>query len=62
VINGNEAWVGDGNTTVKVVDVDAKAIKDTIDISSPPLSPPRRLPSEPRGQMKRLTTPTITSS
>jgi hypothetical protein len=38
VINGNEAWVGDGNTTVKVVDVDAKAIKDTIDISAPPFA------------------------
>ena len=38
VINGNEAWVGDGNTTIKVVDVDAKAIKDTIDISAPPFT------------------------
>src|ERR1700693_4746258 len=34
VINGNEAWVGDGDTTIKVVDVDAKLIRDTIDISS----------------------------
>jgi hypothetical protein len=35
VINGNEAWVGDGDTTIKVVDIDAKAIKDTVDISKP---------------------------
>jgi hypothetical protein len=55
VINGNEAWVGDGNTTIKVVDVDAKAIRDTIDISAP------HLPREPRGPMKRLMTPTTTS-
>jgi hypothetical protein len=38
VINGNEAWVGDGNTTIKVVDVDKAAIVDTIDISSPPFT------------------------
>jgi hypothetical protein len=38
VINGNEAWVGDGDTTIKVVDVDAKAFKDTIDISHPPFT------------------------
>src|ERR1700693_5096449 len=25
--NTNEAWVGDGDTTIKVVDIDAKAIK-----------------------------------
>jgi hypothetical protein len=31
----NEMWVGDGNTTVKVVNIDTKAITDTINISSP---------------------------
>src|SRR5712691_2377568 len=36
--NTNEAWVGDGDTKVKVVDIDAKAIKDTIDISAPPFT------------------------
>ena len=36
--NTNEAWVGDGDTTIKVVDIDAKAIKDTIDISKPPFT------------------------
>jgi len=36
--NTNEAWVGDGDTKVKVVDIDAKAIKDTIDISHPPFT------------------------
>jgi hypothetical protein len=38
VINGNEAWVGDGNTTIKVVDLTTAAIKDTIDISAPPFT------------------------
>ena len=35
VTNGNEAWAGDGNTTVKVMDLDAQKITDTIDISKP---------------------------
>jgi hypothetical protein len=38
VINGTEAWVGDGNTTIKVVDLTTAAIKDTIDISAPPFT------------------------
>lgn len=38
VINGNEAWVGDGNATIKVVDIDKAAIMDTIDISMPPFT------------------------
>ena len=35
VINGNEAWVGDGDTTIKVVDIDKGTFTDTIDISHP---------------------------
>jgi hypothetical protein len=35
VINGNEAWVGDGDTTIKVVDIDKGTFADKIDISNP---------------------------
>jgi hypothetical protein len=31
----NEAWVGDGDTTIKVVDIDKGTFTDTIDISHP---------------------------
>jgi len=40
VINGNEAWVGDGNTTIKVVSLGntSGTIVDTVDISNPPFT------------------------